>query len=468
MRWINANKKDQISAFSLVLFLVLLIGPIMGQDNTLRIIRPGDAQFESPLEKFNLPLSNFMRYDKILLHDSKGFIWLVYEGTFYKFDGYELTGFLTAPVGPSDLNASFITCMAEDVNGFIWIGCARREGLFRYDPEKEVFVRFPRKGKDPLEISNSQISCIVPDRNGNVWIATNGYSPSEGLYMFNYQTDKFREYRHDPNNRHSLPSDEINLLYLDSFNNIWIVCYGNKEQNGLYYFDVENEKFIEFHLEVPGQDPLSIHTMDMHEDTLGNLWFCVNYWNNPPYSSYEFLFKISDDRKNLRINASDSIALFRNYTAYREIRGCYIFDFDLNGNLWLEAGNLGLTRINPQSGNYEHFMPDPNASIPYNINNVLCDRSGAIWFSYSDGIKRYAPGKRKFTSYREGFFEAMDAEDVTVHSIYETPNYTLWMGVNRSLLRVDSGSNKLRYYEPPDQPRANDKGNEMNIIIPGA
>ena len=85
-----------------------------------------------------------MRLIRVLFQDSKGFIWLEIQGNLYKYDGYQLTDFFEVPVGPHDLNASNVASMEEDRYGYIWLGCYRKEGLFRYDPRKDTFQRFPR------------------------------------------------------------------------------------------------------------------------------------------------------------------------------------------------------------------------------------------------------------------------------------------------------------------------------------
>ena len=196
------------------------------------IIEPGTVIFEDPLEGLSIDPSNYRQVpgsdylvnSNVFMQDSKGFIWLMWQGSLYRFDGYHLKEFEKVPTKIHDMNAHHIQTMVEDEFGNIWLGCQLKDGLYRYDPRKEKFERFPRHDRDPQEISDVSIWSISADMQGSVWIGTVDYYSGRGLYRYDYSTDSFEEFREDPTNPSGLASDDIHYVYADKFSNAWVVC----------------------------------------------------------------------------------------------------------------------------------------------------------------------------------------------------------------------------------------------------
>ncbi len=411
---------------------------------------PGDVIFEDPLARFDVPLPDLNDRFKIQLQDSKGFIWLIHNRTLYKYDGYELKNFQEVPIGPDDLSGWSIATIAEDEFGFIWMGCHGKQGLFRYDPRKETFQHYPRE-TDPQDIDGSEIWCIHPDRRGKVWFSTREYETGSGLYCYDYEGDSFREFRHDPEDPHSLPCDNLGTVFCDVDHNIWI---GTREwcqdRGRLYYYDTQKGNFTEFRLEVPGEDPLPIYTHYLRNDNSGNLYFCIQRPNFPPYPEYPFLVKVSDRISREDIGPGDSIGLFRNYEMFPNVGNCLKFVFGDDGALWLNAQEDGIIRFDTsthRSESYKNFETIPGTY--YFFGEVLCDVSGAIWDSYTHGLKTYFPTKRKFKSFNPEFFQSLGFDDVNIHAVYEAEDGKIWAGINGSLVLIDPETGEMNRYNPP-------------------
>lgn len=81
--------------------------------------------------------------------------------------GLECTAFAAQPTRlPSNKLSNSILSLAQDRDGFIWIGTS--EGLLRYDGYSYGYLR-EEKG-NPL--ASSRIRCIVPDSSGRLWVGT--------------------------------------------------------------------------------------------------------------------------------------------------------------------------------------------------------------------------------------------------------------------------------------------------------
>jgi len=84
------------------------------------------------------------------------------------------------------LSQSAVTTIAQDQQGFIWIGT--QEGINRYDGYK--FESFYHLNEDPTSVSHNSIRDILPDSSGRIWIATD-----HGVDRFNELTGTFEAMR---------------------------------------------------------------------------------------------------------------------------------------------------------------------------------------------------------------------------------------------------------------------------------
>lgn len=102
-----------------------------------------------------------------------------------------------------------VQTILEDENGDLLIG-TWQDGLYRYHIKENKFIHYP-----PLSENNSVLS-LFQDSRGVLWVGTSGY----GLYKVNFSSDKQtlsieKNYRYDPLNISSIPSDYIYSIHED-------------------------------------------------------------------------------------------------------------------------------------------------------------------------------------------------------------------------------------------------------------
>ena len=61
-------------------------------------------------------------------------------------------------------------CLYVDNQGRMWIGT--QQGLYLFDPEREVYRLFTRDVKEPFSLVNNSVWTIAGDEQGNLWIGT--------------------------------------------------------------------------------------------------------------------------------------------------------------------------------------------------------------------------------------------------------------------------------------------------------
>src|SRR5215831_9825357 len=94
--------------------------------------------------------------------------------------------YLTEKEGLSNNNVS---CIAQDEEGFIWIGTG--DGLNRFDGYR--VKRFYHNPANENSLVNNGVHQIAPNRKDQLWITTR-----EGLSIYDKKTAVFKNFRHNP------------------------------------------------------------------------------------------------------------------------------------------------------------------------------------------------------------------------------------------------------------------------------
>jgi ligand-binding sensor domain-containing protein len=104
------------------------------------------------------------------------------------------------------------TVVIEGPKGNIWIGTS--EGLHKFDGFTST--HFYKEQGITNTLIDSYVLDLEFDHNGILWIAT-----PKGLSRFCPKDNTYTNFVHD-DNAHSLPSNRVNTIEVDSFNNVWI------------------------------------------------------------------------------------------------------------------------------------------------------------------------------------------------------------------------------------------------------
>ena len=115
------------------------------------------------------------------------------------------------------LPSSTIYKIAQDRDGFIWLGTA--DGLARYDGVSfRVFRSDPAK---PESLSNNNVTALLIDRQGRIWCGGEG----SGLNRLDVETERFEHWRHVPNDAKTLGDDDVWTLAEDADGALWVGTY---------------------------------------------------------------------------------------------------------------------------------------------------------------------------------------------------------------------------------------------------
>lgn len=150
--------------------------------------------------------------------------------------------------GSTDLKGNFIVALHKTGRGEILVGTWN--GLFKYNRKDDNFTQLP--------FFNTQIQAIYEDETGTIWACTYG----NGVYYYNYKTDKGGRLLHDSLNQASIPNNYVNNLFEDSKKNIWF-----STESGICQLNPKTGRIIRY-----TDGYLNNQTFRILEDSLQQYW----------------------------------------------------------------------------------------------------------------------------------------------------------------------------------------------------
>jgi signal transduction histidine kinase/DNA-binding response OmpR family regulator/streptogramin lyase len=307
-----------------------------------------------------------------------------------------IKSFLTVDDG---LSHNEVTSIAQDHDGFIWIGT--RGGLNRYDGyEFKVFNQVPG---DSNSLVNPSIESLFVDSKGNIWIGTK----SGGVSKYNPDSGNFKNMVSNYEQTASiLPGNRILSFYEDKQGRIWIGTWGQ----GLVIYD-ESTQTAERHL-IRSQINSIVDSPD------GRIWMGTNN------GLYQY------------VEASGTFEQ-QNLPPYNF--ACRSLEYDTARNvLWVATGSsFGLVKFdleNKTSTRYrigEKFVnPDVRVHV---YESVSLDNSGKIWLgTWGNGFYLFDPEKEEFA--RHAIYPenrpASNKDYDAVLKIFHDKDQNLWLGTN--------------------------------------
>lgn len=449
-----------------IFFTALLIGIALVSDLPPAVhAQSGTIRFETLSIEDGLSQGTV----RAIVQDSDGFMWFGTDDGLNKYDGYTFTIYKHDPEDPSTLSNSAITAGFKDSRGNLWFGT--NNGLNRFDRETETFERF-LDGPSGLSIS-----AIAEDPQGFLWIgASDG-----GLIRFDTRTGEFTRYRHDPDRPDSLINDMVLSLSFDPKGGLWVGTY-----SGLDFFDPATGQFTHYR-NIPN-DRKSLgddRVWALFRDHYGILWVGtedggLNRFNpitqdftryqtrpNNPYTlTSNYVRTIFEDQNGqLWVGGRNGLHLFNRADDYFiryqhdpndpvSLSNDYVLSIasDRAGVLWVGTYGGGLSKYvqsNERFHLYQHRPGVPNSLSNDLVNAIYEDKEGAVWVGTMDGgLNRLDPEANTFFAFRNDPNDPYSLSSNEIHAVYEDRQGRLWVGTyGGGLNRFDRDSGRFFHYK---------------------
>ena len=306
-------------------------------------------------------------------------------------------------------------------------------------------------------IPHNYIYSIIQDHYGFMWFGT--------LYgLVKYDGNQYREYTHDPENIHSISSDETISILEDSKGNIWVGTI----EGGLNKFNRDTEEFTKFYHIHSDSTTLSDNTVwCIQEDKNGIIWagtsnglnrlkfnksgeniqieitrflFCKDSFNN---NKNNFIRSILFDHAGrLWISIFGEGLHFYNQEKGEIIRLSSLKDNivsifeDGSHTLWLATWGQGLIKvilhdeadITSETVEFIAYRKGPEGLISDYIWSLEEDSFGNLWIGTYSGLNKFDRDRIKFSLYRHSEYDTRTLSSNQIASLCEDKSGILWIG----------------------------------------
>ncbi|HEX6861578.1 MAG TPA: two-component regulator propeller domain-containing protein, partial [Thermoanaerobaculia bacterium] len=353
-----------------------------------------------------------------LAQDRQGFLWIGTQAGLVRFDGSRFKVFRSNPDDPATLGGSYVRALLPASDGRLWVG-GFSGGLSVYDPARESFVRYRHVPDDPGSLSHNRVEALAEDRSGRIWIATD-----EGLDRLDPGSGRID---------HFLAANRLRALLVDRSGQLWA---GGRD--GLQVWRGEARGF---------ERMASESVTRLAEDDRGRIWIGTSE------NGAAVLDPRTGSLYRLAPRPADPQGLSHFWV--------YGFAQATPREIWVATFGGGIDVIDAESLQViDRLRHDPSlASTPGGdrIGALLRDRSGVVWVgTWGQGLARHDPATRAFRRLEHSPNRPDGLSHPAVVRALETRDGTIWAGTNGN--GIDLFDRDLRlvgsHRPDPDDPGA--------------
>lgn len=296
---------------------------------------------------------------------------LCIAGQQYNFRHYDVS---------DGLNHHMIFTIAQDSNGFIWMGTGN--GINRFDGQS--FVSY---------MPNHIILSIIVSPNGTIWAAI-GAKP-DGLYRYDENTDRFV----------CVPIDSVELefdIIIDDKEETILMSSGNR----LYSYDIHSGK-----TELRYETNKFEYIIDkcIIDD---KIWFI----SGRDINCYDPILKTVESY-DLFAHSPPTIQ----QVATRMI-------FDGKQQLWIGTRHNGLKIFDLKTKEYTDVPLGSSGSSPVSVRSILKITDKEFWIGTETGLMIYHPETKKTVTTTKRYANSFSLKDNNIYSLLADKEGGIWIG----------------------------------------
>ena len=259
------------------------------------------------------------------------------------------------------LSNNYVVSITQDKQGFLWF--ATEEGLNKFDGTRFITYYKNDLPHNNQGITGNELNRVYADsKRPIIWIATQ----RDGLNAYNYDEQTFTAYQHNPENPHSLITNDVTDISPSTQNDdgLWVSTY----YRGIEYLNINNGQFTHYNRSTVPSLPSN------------QTWTVLDGGDNNLYIGHVgsgfSIFSLKDK----------SVKNFQNETGNpASLPGNDVFCIikDANGNIWLGTNN-GLALYNAANDNFITFRNNKNdkyATLCSRILSIRQLKDNRLWIA---------------------------------------------------------------------------------------
>lgn len=416
-----------------------------------------------------------------ILQDAQGFMWLATEAGLDRYDGYGFSHISRSPSPRGALPRNFVTGLAQDHSGTLWIGM-NGGGLASRSDRTGVITPTVQIQGVPVMSPQDHVRCVYVDREDRVWIGT----ADSGVVVIDQGRRTAKHLRHDSRDNATLSDDSVRVFIEDQRGRVWVGTDSGLDRVEPATGEV-NRHATRAAADIPS--PLEgANVRALLEDSDGVLWvgttqgllrldprvrktIAYRHADSEPASlpSDSVTALLEDESHRIWVGTSDGLALWNRltdtFTTYRhegayptslpsnEIRTLYQ---DRGGVLWVGTEADGAARWNPRSWSFGHHqLVKLDGHGVSNISDFKEDRSGTLWIAtLGDGLRAVDDKTGAVRVYRHDDKDPHSIHSDSINAIWCATDGIVWLGTRDGLSRLDPRTGRAENFVPQNSPDA--------------
>lgn len=341
------------------------------------------------------------------------------------------------PRGLESLSNSFVRCFFKDSEGYMWLGT--NDGLIKYDGTN--VVRYEQDPDDAHSLPHNNINVITEDANHQIWVGT-----SLGLSTYDKDLDRFDLFDPIPSQSSLLSNSYVTSVTFDPYGRIWIGTHGG----GVNIFDPENKEFT--YLDDSGKNMRSKASNYINSLLVsGDLVWCGS--------------KGGLKAINAKTLTWANISLLDGTLPEGQVTQLIK---DSEGDIWLSTLSGEIFKITTK-GNQHSLKREFSGKTSFgavwtNILSLSSDKNGNIWIGgENSGLNFFDSKSKEMTRIDTKVDRPNKLPTTAIRSVYIDDQGLVWIGTfNKGALVMSQNTKKFETFGLGNYQEDDLTGNEVN------
>lgn len=392
----------------------------------------------------------------------KGYMWFLTHDGIDRYDGKEFKRYKLMD-GEEEANSMMnLNWLYADTKGRLWeIGKQGR--VFCYESKHDRFLLTYKLPKSETQGLHTPVSYGFVDNNCTIWLCN-----QRNIYLYNSDTNKCITIKNainenitdieqiDPN--HYFIGTDVGIHYAELKNNILSLSPCQKldtlklQINELFYHKGSRKVFIGTF-----QRGIYIYDLNLHK-TLhiqsGLKDISINRIR--AFGDKEILIA-TDGAGVYKMNTETHECepyIVADFNRYNAMNGNTIYDLYIDGEqrIWMANYPIGITVRNNRYSDYEwikHSVGNKQSLINDQINAIIEDGDGDLWFATNNGISLYDHRAKQWQSFLSVFNKDHNNRNHTFISLCEVSPGIIWAGSYSSgIYQIDKKKRSVSFFTP--------------------
>ncbi|GAB4372509.1 MAG: hypothetical protein Kow0042_15860 [Calditrichia bacterium] len=319
--------------------------------------------------------------------------------------------------------------------GWVWLGT--QKGLYLFNKKNNTTIAAPKINQNLSRFIETPVNSIIESNDGILWIATNG----EGLYSYNLNSGKFKNYKHKAYNTATIKHNQIHALFLDKYNTLWV---GTHE--GLNVFKKDNDALVT----IPSflnrnYDPELLVKINKLRTANKPVTSIINVGD---YADLSKEFVLRKDSKILIYSLGEGLPQWNmvDFGWLESSAGDTVWNGgDFNETFFAsgdQKNRITIGLLDLKGGRYKlRYKSDDSHSVQ--SYNAVPPQDSSYW-----GAQIFLLNDDEYTRYKEILENSINKPFLKgndIQSIYEDSNNNMWVGTTEGVSKIDTNLTITNY-----------------------